>query len=68
LDGVDEFAESAFHFLGVCAGEDYSEDCVLGVLEVVDFGDGDVVVMMPTVFERTQVFAFVSEVEGISDS
>jgi hypothetical protein len=63
----DEGGEGGFDVAGVAADEGDGQERVLRVVEVIDFGHGDVVVVMPFIFETFDHAAFVLEVEGVGD-
>jgi hypothetical protein len=65
---LHEPGQGAFQLPGVGADHGDAEQGMLGVFQVIDFGDGDIVVVMPAVFEGAEDFPLVLEVESIADS
>jgi hypothetical protein len=65
---LHEPGEGAFQLARIGADHGDAQQGVLGVLEMIDLGDGDVVVVMPAVLEGAKDLPLVPEVESIADS
>ena len=65
---LHEPGQGAFQLPRVGADHGDAQQGVLGMVEMVDLGDGDVVMVMPSVLEGADDFPLIREVESIADS